>query len=137
MDSGNKRATVMLLQGGSEDRLRQVIAQGLVSKEVQQDIEEALTAADDAKVYAETLQIQLDKERDLNEALESELRELEKRAKQDAAYYAKAVAAYKREEKRDGEKADRLEAFGIAMLGALGFIVANIIGQIVFGLFFK
>jgi len=133
---GKERATVMLLHGGNEDRLRQAIAQGLVSKEVQQDIEEALTAAEDARVYAETLQRQLDKANSLNEALENELRAMEKQAKQDADFYAKAVAAYKREEKRDGEKADRAEAFVIALIGALAFIAANIIGHFVFGLFY-
>ena len=104
---------------------------------MQQDIEEALTAAEDARVYAETLQRQLEKEKELNDALESDMRAMEKQAKHDAEYYAKAVAAYKREEKRDGEKADRMEAFAIALVGALAFIVANVIGHIVFGLFFK
>lgn len=132
-----ERATVMLLRGSNEDRLRQAIAQGLVSKDVQQDIEEALTAAEDARVYAETLQRQLEREEDLNKALESDIKALEKQAKQDAEYYEKAVAAYKREEKRAGEKADRAEAFVIALIGALAFIAANIIGHFVFGLFFK
>lgn len=134
MDSDNKRATVMLLHGGSEDRLRQVIAQGLVSKEVQQDIEEAMNEAEDARVYAETMQRQVEKQKALISALEQEIRELQKQGKEDADYYAKAVNAYKREEKRKQENADRKEAFLIAILGAGLFIVANIIGRLLFGM---
>ena len=136
MDS-KERATVMLLHGGSEDRLRQVIAQGLVSKEVQQDIEEALAEAEDARVYAETMQRQVEKQKDLITALENEIRDLRKQGKEDADYYSKAVEAYKREERRIKDNVERKETFGIAALGAGAFIVANILGRLVFGLLFK
>lgn len=129
----NERATVMLLHGSSEDRLRQVVAQGLVSRDVQQDIEETLTAAEDSRVHAETLQRKIEKyEMDIK-ALQADLAVAKRRAREDADYYGKAVAAYKREEKRTREHADRREAFGIAVLGALGFIVANVIGRLIFG----
>lgn len=131
-----ERATVMLLRGSNEDRLRQAIAQGLVSKEVQQGIEEALTAVEEAKVYAETLQRQIDKEKIINKALEDDLKTLQRQVKEDEAYYAKAVAAYKREQQRKDEKADRMEAFAYTLLGAIGFIVANLVGHFVFGILF-
>lgn len=129
MDS-KERATVMLLHGGSEDRLRQVIAQGLVSKEVQQDIEEALAEAEDARVYAETMQREVEKKNAL-------IRDYQQREKENAQYYSKAVEAYKREERRIKDNAERKETFGIAALGAAAFIVANILGRLVFGLLFK
>ena len=129
MDS-KERATVMLLHGGSEDRLRQVIAQGLVSKEVQQDIEEALAEAEDARVYAETMQRKVEKKNSL-------IRDYQQREKENAQYYSKAVEAYKREERRIKDNAERKETFGIAALGAAAFIAANILGRLVFGLLFK
>lgn len=129
MDS-KERATVMLLHGGSEDRLRQVIAQGLVSKEVQQDIEEALAEADDARVYAETMQREVEKKNAL-------IRNYQQREKENAQYYNKAVEAYKREERRIKDNTERKETFGIAALGAGAFIVANILGRLIFGILFK
>lgn len=136
MDGESKRATVMLLHGGSEDRLRQVIAQGLVSKEVQQDIEEVLAEAEDTRVFAETLQRQIEKLNSQNKYLDEELAKAEQQAKDDANFYAKAVAAYKREEKRSKNNADRKETFAIAALGALAFIAANVIGRLLFGTMF-
>lgn len=129
----NERATVMLLHGSSEDRLRQVIAQGLVSKDVQQDIEDTLAAVDDSKVHTETLMRQIEKQRQDIQNLQADLAVAKRRAREDADYYGKAVAAYKREEKRVKEHAERREAFGIAVLGALGFVIANVIGRLVFG----
>lgn len=137
MDSSKERATVMLLHGSGEDRLRQVIAQGLVSKEVQQDIEDVLAEAEDARVYAESMQRQVEKQKSLVEAMESDLKAMRQREEEDAQYYAKAVAAYKREEKRRKENADKKETFGIAALGAGAFIAANILGRLVFGILFK
>ena len=129
MDS-KERATVMLLHGGNEDRLRQVIAQGLVSKEVQQYIEEVLVEAEDARVYAETMQREVEKKSAL-------IRDYQQREKENAKYYEKAVEAYKREERRYKENAERKETFGIAALGAGAFIVANILGRLIFGILFK
>ena len=136
MDS-NERATVMLLHGGSEDRLRQAIAQGLVKKEVQQDIEETLAEAEDARVYAEAMQREVEKKKSLINALEEEIRMLERRERDNAAYYQKATDAYKREERRKKENADRKETFMIATLGAGLVIVANILGRLIFGILIK
>ena len=134
---GKERATVMLIHGDGEDRLRQAISQGLVSKEVQKYIEDTLEAAEDARVYAESMQAQVEKQKKLITALEDECDELRKQADNDAAYYSKAIAAYKREEKRRKDKADRVEAFSLAAIGAIAFIGANVIGHFIFGLMFK
>ena len=120
MDS-KERATVMLLHGSSEDRLRQVMAQGLVSKEVQQDVENALTEAEDARAYAESMRRE-------NDQLREDIKELQRRAKADASYYSKAVYAYRREEQRRKDNADRKETLQVALIGAGAFILANIIG---------
>ncbi len=130
-----ERATVMLLHGS--DKLRQVIAQGLVSKDVQQDIEETLAAAEDARIYAETMQRQADKQASMARTLEAEIKDLRKRGEEDARYYARAVEAYKREEKRRKENADKKETFCIAVFGAVAFIIANMIGRLVFGILIK
>lgn len=129
MDS-KERATVMLLHGGNEDRLRQVIAQGLVSKEVQQYIDEVLVEAEDARVYAETMQREVEKKSAL-------IRDYQQRENEKAKYYEKAVEAHKREERRHKENAERKETIGIAALGAGAFIVANILGRLIFGILFK
>lgn len=133
----NKRATVMVLHGSSDDKLRQALAQGLVNDEVQQSIEETLKEADDARVYAGTMQRKLERQRDTIEDLRNQVAELEHKRAEDEAFYRKAVAAYNREEKRLAEKADRKEVFGIAALGALAFIAANLIGRFVFGVLIK
>ena len=132
MDS-TERATVMLLHGSSEDRLRQVITQGLVSKDVQQDIEDTLAQVEDSKIHVETLTRQIEKYKSEIQALQADIAVAKRRAREDADYYGKAVAAYKREEKRTRDHAERREAFGMATLGAVAFVVANVLGRLVFG----
>lgn len=136
MDS-RERATVMLLHGSGEDRLRQAIAQGLVSKEVQKDIEDVLAEAEEARVYAESMQRQVEKHKSLVAEMENELSAMQQRENEDARYYAKAVEAFKREEKRRKENADKKETFIIAVLGAGAFLAANILGHLVFGVLFR
>lgn len=127
----------MVLRGGSDEKLRQAIAQGLVSKEVQQSIEDALAEAEDAKVYAGTMQREVERHKETIAELREEIEELQRKGEEEAAFYRKAVAAYRREEKRAQEKADRRETFFIAMLGALAFIGANLVGRFVFGVLIK
>ena len=66
MDS-KERATVMIRRRGNhEDRLRQAMVDGLVRKEIQQDVEKTLAEAAEARRYAEHMeaQAQISKERE-------------------------------------------------------------------------
>jgi len=54
-----ERATVMLRRRGThEDRLRQAMVDGLVRKEIQQDIEATLAEAERTRRYAEHMEAQ-------------------------------------------------------------------------------
>lgn len=140
-----ERATVIVRRRGNhEDRLRQAIVDGLVRKEVQQDIEATLTEAAEARRYAEHMEAQAQVSKEQAEAaqfrvseLDWQLKEAQRTAKWQKEKYSEAVWAYE-QVKRRKDKYRKLRDSAILLLAVLLFLVAaNILGRWVFDLLSK
>lgn len=137
-----ERATVIVRRRGNhEDRLRQAIVDGLVRKEVQQDIEATLTEAAEARRYAEHMEAQAQIARAQADAarvrmgeMDWQLKEAQRTAKWQAEQYGVAVRAYEQAKQRKDRNRKRREA-AIFLLSVFLFLVAaGILGRWIFGL---
>ena len=137
-----ERATVIIRRDGKhEDRLRQAIVEGLVRKEVQQDIEATLTEAAEARRYAEHMEAQAQIARAQADAarvrmgeMDWQLKEAQRTAKWQAEQYGVAVRAYEQAKQRKDRNRKRREA-AIFLLSVFLFLVAaDILGRWIFGL---
>lgn len=132
----NERATVVMLHGGSDERLRQALSQGLVRKEVQADIENALAGAQQAQEWADTLaqqnwelQNQLYNEQSANRQLHQENQRLAAEMRKNMRNYEKALKdAQEEKERRKNrrEMRDFFLAFAMVFLGTVAAIFAGI-----------
>ena len=137
-----ERATVMIRRRGNhEDRLRQAMVDGLVRKEVQQDIEATLTEAAEARRYAEHMEAQAQVAKAQVEAarvrvgeLDWQLKEAQRTAKWQAEKYGEAVRAYEQAKKRKDMNRKRRDAAVFLITVFLFLVAANILGRWIFGL---
>ena len=141
-----ERATVMIRRRGNhEDRLRQAMVDGLVRKEIQQDIEKTLAEAAEARRYAEHMeaQAQISKERE-RAALEAvglrewQIREMQRDAWWKREQFQNAEKVFETEKKRAEERAEkrqkRKEA-AVVLISVFVFLVAaNLVGRWIFDL---
>lgn len=117
------RASVVLMRGNGEERLRQALMQGLVREEIVADVEEVLKRADDMQRE--------------NERLSANYYGATKRVAEYERIYSGAVEAYQREEarrkKRSELKSDALFISVIFLIVLVSTIVSEIIGRAIFG----
>ncbi len=140
-----ERATVIIKRDGkSEDRLRQAIVDGLVRKEVQQDIEATLHHAEETRRYAEHMEAQASIARRRAEQaqrqignLNFQIADMQREAQYKADYYRLAEIAYENERRR---AENRRKITMTAALIAAGFglvifvdIVIRAIMKVLFG----
>ena len=132
----SERATVVMLHGGSDERLRQALSQGLVRKEVQADIENALAEAQQAQEWADTLsqqnwelQNQLYYEQAANRQLKQENQRLAEEMRQKMRNYEKALKVAQEEKERRKNMREMRDFFLVTtaiFLGAVAAIFAGI-----------
>ena len=132
----NERATVVMLHGSSDERLRQALSQGLVRKEVQADIENALAGAQQAQEWADTLaqqnwelQNQLYNEQNTNRQLYQENQRLAAEMGKNMRNYEKALKEAREEKERRKNRREMLDFFLVTatlFLGAVAAIFAGI-----------
>lgn len=137
-----ERATVMVRRRGNrKDRLRQAMMDGLVRKEIQQDIEATLTEAAEARRYAENMESQAMVSRAQAEAarvrigeLDWQLKEAQRVAKWQAEQYGEAIRAYELKKKRKEKNRNRVDAAMVLATVFLFLVAANFFGRLIFEL---
>lgn len=117
------RASVVMMRGHGEERLRQALMQGLVREEIVADVEEVLKRADDM--------------RQENERLSASCFGASQRVAEYERIYYDAVGAYQQEEarkkKRSELKSDVLFVSVIFLIVLVSTIISEIIGRAIFG----
>lgn len=142
--SDRERATVVMLRGSTENRLRQAMAQGLVRQEIQQDVEYALEEAARAQ---ETAQQLYDQNCALNqrniallqqsEAMRRSNEEMQQRMADMQRECSAALRAYHSNNSRTRKRRDNM-AFWLAIAGGfLLMVVAAVLGAIIYNAVFK
>lgn len=140
-----ERATVMIRRRGNhEDRLRQAMVDGLVRKEVQQDIEATLTEAAEARRYAEHMEAQAQIAKAQAETsrvrageLDWQLKEAQRTVKWQAEQYSTAVRAYEQAKQRKDKNRKRRDVAVLLLTVLLFLVAANILGRWIFDLLSK
>ena len=113
------RASVIMMRGHGEQRLRQAMMQGLVREEIAADVEELLQQVDDARRE--------------HEQLDRNYRGAVQRVGEYERIYFDAVGAFQREEARNKKNAERKEkAKAVAMIFLI-VLVSTIISRAIFG----
>lgn len=113
------RASVIMMRGHGEQRLRQAMMQGLVREEIASDVEELLQQIDDARRE--------------HEQLTNSYRNAAQRVSEYERIYYDAVGAFQREEarkKKNAELKDKAKAVAILFIIVL---VSTIICNAIFG----
>lgn len=113
------RASVIMMRGHGEQRLRQAMMQGLVREEIASDVEELLQQIDDARRE--------------HEQLTNSYRAAAQRVSEYERIYYDAVGAFQREEarkKKNAELKDKAKAVAILFIIVL---VSTIICNAIFG----
>ena len=113
------RASVIMMRGHGEQRLRQAMMQGLVREEIASDVEELLQQIDDARRE--------------HEQLTNSYRSAAQRVSEYERIYYDAVGAFQREEarkKKNAELKDKAKAVAILFIIVL---VSTIICNAIFG----
>ena len=132
----SERATVVMLHGSGSERLRQALSQGLVRKEVQADIENALAGAQQAQEWADTLaqqnwelQNQLYNEQSANRQLHQENQRLAAEMRKNMRNYEKALKDAQEEKERRKNRREMRDFFlatATIFLGTVAAIFAGI-----------
>ena len=113
------RASVIMMRGHGEQRLRQAMMQGLVREEIAADVEELLQQVDDARREHEQL------DRNYSGAVQ--------RVWEYERIYFDAVGAFQREEARNKKNAERKEKAKAVAIIFLIVLVSTIISRAIFG----
>lgn len=113
------RASVIMMRGHGEQRLRQAMMQGLVREEVAADVEELLQQVDDARRE--------------HEQLDRNYRGAVQRVGEYERIYFDAVGAFQREEARNKKNAERKEKAKAVAIIFLIVLVSTIISRAIFG----
>lgn len=113
------RASVIMMRGHGEQRLRQAMMQGLVREEISADVEEVLQQIDDARREHEQL------DRNYRGAIQ--------RVGEYERIYYDAVGAFQREEARNKKNAERKEKAKAVAIIFLIVLVSTIISRAIFG----
>jgi hypothetical protein len=113
------RASVIMMRGHGEQRLRQAMMQGLVREEIASDVEELLQQIDDARRE--------------HEQLTNSYRAAAQRVSEYERIYYDAVGAFQREEARKKKNAElKNKAKAVAILFII-VLVSTIICNAIFG----
>ena len=141
-----ERATVMLRRRGThEDRLRQAMVDGLVRKEIQQDIEATLAEAERTRRYAEHMeaqaQIAKENERAAREAMglrDWQIAEMQRDAWWKTEQFQNAERVFAMEQKKaqvKAEKRQKRKEAAVVLISVFVFLVAaNVMGRWIFDL---
>lgn len=113
------RASVIMMRGHGEQRLRQAMMQGLVREEISADVEEVLQ--------------QIDEARREHEQLDGNYRGAVQRVREYERIYYDAVNAFQREEARNKRNAERKEKAKAVAIIFLIVLVSTIISRAIFG----
>ena len=113
------RASVIMMRGHGEQRLRQAIMQGLVREDVADDIAELLQRIEDARRE--------------HEVLDQNYRRATQRVGEYERIYLDAVGAFQREEARNKKNAERKEKAKAVAIIFLIVLVSTIISRAIFG----
>ena len=113
------RASVIMMRGHGEQRLRQAMMQGLVREEIAADVEELLQQVDDARRE--------------HEQLDRNYRGAVQRVGEYERIYFDAVGAFQREEARNKKNAERKEKAKAVAIIFLIVLVSTIISRAIFG----
>lgn len=113
------RASVIMMRGHGEQRLRQAMMQGLVRDEIAADVEELLQQVDDARRE--------------HEQLDRNYRGAVQRVGEYERIYFDAVGAFQREEARNKKNAERKEKAKAVAIIFLIVLVSTIISRAIFG----
>lgn len=113
------RASVIMMRGHGEQRLRQAMMQGLVREEIAADVEELLQQVDDARRE--------------HEQLDRNYRGAVQRVGEYERLYFDAVGAFQREEARNKKNAERKEKAKAVAIIFLIVLVSTIISRAIFG----
>ena len=113
------RASVIMMRGHGEQRLRQAMMQGLVREEIAADVEELLQQVDDARRE--------------HEQLDRNYRGAVQRVAEYERIYFDAVGAFQREEARNKKNAERKEKAKAVAIIFLIVLVSTIISRAIFG----
>lgn len=113
------RASVIMMRGHGEQRLRQAMMQGLVREEIAADVEELLQQVDDARRE--------------HEQLDRNYRGAVQRVGEYERIYFDAVGAFQREEARNKKNAERKEKAKAVAVIFLIVLVSTIISRAIFG----
>lgn len=113
------RASVIMMRGHGEQRLRQAMMQGLVREEISADVEEVLQQIDDARRE--------------HEQLDRNYRGAVQRVGEYERIYYDAVGAFQREEARNKKNAERKEKAKAVAIIFLIVLVSTIISRAIFG----
>ena len=112
-------ASVIMMRGHGEQRLRQAMMQGLVREEIAADVEELLQQVDDARRE--------------HEQLDRNYRGAVQRVGEYERIYFDAVGAFQREEARNKKNAERKEKAKAVAIIFLIVLVSTIISRAIFG----
>lgn len=113
------RASVIMMRGHGEQRLRQAMMQGLVREEIAADVEELLQQVDDARRE--------------HEQLDRNYRGAVQRVGEYERIYFDAVGAFQREEARNKKNAERKEKAKAVAIIFLIVLVSTIISRAILG----
>lgn len=113
------RASVIMMRGHGEQRLRQAMMQGLVREEIAADVEELLQQVDDARRE--------------HEQLDRNYRGAVQRVGEYERIYFDALGAFQREEARNKKNAERKEKAKAVAIIFLIVLVSTIISRAIFG----
>ena len=113
------RASVIMMRGHGDQRLRQAMMQGLVREEIAADVEELLQQVDDARRE--------------HEQLDRNYRGAVQRVGEYERIYFDAVGAFQREEARNKKNAERKEKAKAVAIIFLIVLVSTIISRAIFG----
>ena len=113
------RASVIMMRGHGEQRLRQAMMQGLVREEIAADVEELLQQVDDARRE--------------HEQLDRNYRGAVQRVGEYERIYFDAVGAFQSEEARNKKNAERKEKAKAVAIIFLIVLVSTIISRAIFG----
>lgn len=137
---GQQRATVYLRRSAArEDRLRQALIDGLVRKEVRQDIEAVIADAEEARKAAKQAQRDAEDATARAEALTHEVAMLNRRismmqseATWKAGYYSQAQQAYQRDRDKAKEREDTKYTIAVGGGAFVIVVLGGLIAQMIF-----